>query len=116
LAANESAAIAALKTLSSAAHTYRASNPGYPVDLNSLYANLTPSYIDSVLAGGVKQGYTFILNGTDPDANSNYQGFEAYASPISAGITGNRFFFLDASGVIRYNSTSATANTGNPLD
>jgi type IV pilus assembly protein PilA len=116
LAANESSAIAALKTISSAAHTYRASNPGYPPDLNSLYANLTPPYIDSVLAGGVKQGYTFNLSGTDADANGNYQGFESYAAPISSGITGNRFFFLDTSGVIRYNLSANTSSSGTPLD
>jgi prepilin-type N-terminal cleavage/methylation domain-containing protein len=116
LAANESAAIAALKTISSSAHTYRASNPGYPENLNSLYNGLTPPYIDSVLAGGIKQGYTFSLNGESADANGNYQSFSAYASPISAGITGNRFFYLDASGVIRYNLTANTSITGNPLD
>jgi type IV pilus assembly protein PilA len=115
LVANESSAITALKTLSAAAHTYRVSNPGYPGDLNSLSANITPPYIDSVLAGGIKQGYIFTLNGTYPDSNSNYQGFEALASPVSEGITGNRYFYLDTSGVIRYNSTAETAVTGNPL-
>ncbi len=116
LAANESAAIAALKTLSSAASTYRASNPSYPDDLNSLYDNLTPPYIDSVLVGGYKQGYIFTLNGTNQDANLNYQGFEVHASPMSPGITGNRFFYLDASGVIRYDLTANASITGNPLD
>jgi type IV pilus assembly protein PilA len=116
LAANESAAIAAMKTISSAAHTFRASNPGYPDVLMTLYANLTPPYIDSVLAGGIKQGYTFSLAGESQDANGNYQGFSAYASPISAGITGNRFFYLDTSGVIRYNLSANTSIFGNPLD
>ncbi len=116
LAANESSAIAALKTLSSAAHTYRASNPGYPADLNALYAGLTPAYIDSVLASGTRNGYSFSLAGTNADANGNFQGFEAFGSPLSLGITGNRFFFLDTSGIIRYSSTAEGAISGNPLD
>lgn len=105
LAANESAAIAALKTVASAAHTFRAANPEYPADLSALYTNLTPPYIDSVLAGGAKQGYNFSLSG---DAS----GFSATAIPATVGTTGNRRFFVDTSGVIRYNATAnATANS-----
>ncbi len=116
LAANESAAIAALKTVASAAHTYRSSNPGYPAVLNDLYVNLTPPYIDSVLASGTKQGYSFALIGTNQDANNNYQGFDASAAPVTVGTTGNRRFFVDTSGVIRYNSTGNATVTDNPLD
>ena len=116
LAANESAAIAALKTAASAAHTYRASNPGYPAILNALYANLTPPYIDSVLASGTKQGYSFALAGTNADGNGNFQGFSATAIPVTVGTTGNRYFFVDTSGVIRYNATGNATATDNPLD
>jgi prepilin-type N-terminal cleavage/methylation domain-containing protein len=116
LAANESAAIAALKTVASAAHTYRAANPGYPGTLPTLYANLTPPYIDSVLASGTKQGYSFALLGTDQDANNNYQGFTANAAPVTVGTTGNRRFFVDTSGVIRYNATVNATGTDNPLE
>ena len=116
LAANEAATIAALKTISSAAHTYRASNPGYPADLNSLYANLTPPYIDSVLAGGIKDGYNFTLVGTNQDANGNFQGFLAQASPLTQGFTGNRYFSCDTSGVIRYELSANLSVTGTPLD
>jgi type IV pilus assembly protein PilA len=96
LAANESAAIAALKTIASAAHTFRASNPEYPADLDAL-GDPTPPYIDSVLAGGAKQGYDFVLVGDDA-------GFTATARPTSFGVTGNRGFFVDTSGVIRFTS------------
>jgi prepilin-type N-terminal cleavage/methylation domain-containing protein len=110
LAANESAALAALKTVASAAHTYRAGNPSYPATLNTLYANLTPPYIDSVLASGTKQGYNFALSGTDL-VGANYQGFSANAWPVTTGTTGNRYFFVDTSGVIRFSTAgNATAN------
>jgi prepilin-type N-terminal cleavage/methylation domain-containing protein len=116
LAANESAAIAALKTCASAAHTFRAANPGYPATLNALYANLTPPYIDSVLASGTKQGYTYVLTGINNDTNGNAQGFEATAVPTSIGTTGNRRFFVDTSGVIRYNSAANATGTDNPIE
>ncbi|MDD5347244.1 MAG: prepilin-type N-terminal cleavage/methylation domain-containing protein [Candidatus Omnitrophica bacterium] len=116
LAANESAAIAALKTLSSAAHTFRSANPGYPACLTTLYDGLTPPYIDSVLAGGTKQGYQFSLIGTNNDTNDNPQGFDANAWPVTPGTTGNRRFFVDTSGVIRYNTTGNATLTDAPLE
>lgn len=110
LAANESAALAALKTVASAAHTFRAANPGYPANLSALFTGLTPPYIDGVLASGTKQGYMFSLSGTD-QVGANFQGFSANAWPVTAGTTGNRYFFVDTSGVIRFNATAnATAN------
>ncbi|MDD4941571.1 MAG: prepilin-type N-terminal cleavage/methylation domain-containing protein [Candidatus Omnitrophica bacterium] len=112
LAANESAAIAALKTIASASHTFRAANPAYPTALGDLYTNLTPPYIDSVLAGGTKQGYVFDLDGLGTAGDS---GFEATATPATIGTTGNRGFFVDTSGVIRY-TTDGSAPTSATTD
>jgi len=112
LAANESAAIAALKTVASAAHTFRAANPAYPTSLGDLFTGLTPPYIDSVLASGTKQGYSFNLTAvTSTGGTAGDSGFEATANPVSVGVTGNRYFFVDTSGVIRWSNTTATANS-----
>jgi len=108
LAANESTAIAALKTIASAAHTYRSSGAMYPANLTVL-ANAVPPYIDSVLGNGTKQGYNFTLNG---DAS----GFNATAIPVLINTTGVRRFFVDTSGVIRYNATADASATSDPLD
>ena len=108
LAANESTAIAALKTIASAAHTYRSSGPSYPVNLTVL-STAVPPYIDSVLGNGTKQGYNFTLNG---DAS----GFNATAVPVLVNTTGVRRFFVDTSGVIRYNSTDNANENSAPLD
>ncbi|MFA6384140.1 MAG: prepilin-type N-terminal cleavage/methylation domain-containing protein [Candidatus Omnitrophota bacterium] len=110
LAANESAAIAALRTLASAAHTYRAANPTYPEGFDNLTSG-TPPYIDDVLGSGSKQGYNFTLDGDE-------SGFTATAIPVSDGTTGNRRFFVDTSGVIRYTPDGAapTATTGDPIE
>jgi len=102
LTANEAASMAALKTVASAAHTYRSANQGYPESLGNMTED-NPPYIDDVLAAGNKQGYAYELHGdlTALDGNGNYQGFIASACPVSWGNTGNRCFYVDTSGVLR---------------
>lgn len=111
LNANESAAIGALKTLSTAAQSFRSANPSYPAALASLASpNVTPPYIDSVLASGAKNGYSFLMTGST-------NTFTSTARPITRGTTGNRNFFVDESGVIRYTPGDAAAASGdNPLE
>lgn len=101
LNANESAAIAALQTISSGAQSFRAANAAYPTVLTSL-SSTTPPYIDSVLGAGGKQGYSFTLAGS---ANT----FEAEAWPQAYQTTGVRSFFVDQSGVIRWTNISPAA-------
>jgi prepilin-type N-terminal cleavage/methylation domain-containing protein len=113
LAANESAAIAALKTVASGAHTFRASHAGYPDTLSNLTDD-TPPYIDAVLASGTKQGYNFELTGTNTDANGNNQGFTASACAVTYQTTGVRCFYVDTSGVIR--AADPGAQTAVPYD
>jgi prepilin-type N-terminal cleavage/methylation domain-containing protein len=103
LSANEATAIAAMRTLSTAMESYRAaqSPPAYPSALTSLNAS-NPPYIDSVLAGGNKSGYTFTLSG-----GGNTYG--VVGSPQTPNVIGVRSFFVDQSGVVRVgNSTSGT--------
>ena len=103
LNANEAAAITGLKTICWAAITYRTTNPAYPANLSEL-AGANPSYVDSVLATGTKQGYTFNLTG---DANF----FNITARPVTQNITGVRTFFADAAGVIRASSNGVADNS-----
>jgi type IV pilus assembly protein PilA len=106
--ANESSAISSLKTIVSAAHTYRASgNSAYPANLSALTE--APPYLDAVLGSGQKHGYIFSLSG---DAWS----FTATAVPQVANRTGSRWFFVDTSGVIRYNATGDASVNDSPLD
>jgi type IV pilus assembly protein PilA len=105
LSANEATTIAAMRTLSTAMESYRAaqSPPSYPTGtaLTALNAS-NPPYIDSVLAGGNKSGYSFAFNG----AQYNYT---VIATPAQPNVTGVRNFFVDQSGVVRVgNSTSGT--------
>jgi prepilin-type N-terminal cleavage/methylation domain-containing protein len=100
LNANESAAVGAMKTIVSAAISFRSVNNAYPTQLSNL-SSVTPEYIDDVLGGGAKQGYNFWLAGS---ANT----FTVNAKPQTYQTTGVRSFFADESGVIR--ATTADAN------
>lgn len=110
LNANESAAIAAMQTVSTGAQSYRSANPTYPTGLDNL-ADDTPPYIDSVIGNTPyqKQGYTFSLVGS---TNS----FSATGSPTSVGTTGSRYFFVDQSGVVRYSTTSSINSASSPIE
>ena len=104
LNANEAASIASLRTLSSALESFRSaqSTPAYPANLAAL-SSATPPYVDSVLAGGTKQGYIFTY------ARTNNNQYGVVAAPQTAGVTGSRSFFVDESGVLRQGTNSAGA-------
>lgn len=106
LSANEATAIAAMRTLSTAMESYRAaqSPPAYPNALTNLNAS-NPPYIDSVLAGGNKSGYTFTVAG-----GGNTYGITA--APQTANVTGVRSFYVDQSGVVRVGTDAA----GTPIE
>ncbi|MFH1202629.1 MAG: prepilin-type N-terminal cleavage/methylation domain-containing protein [Candidatus Omnitrophota bacterium] len=106
LNANESAAIGAMQTLSTAAQSYRSSNPNYPTGLFNL-SSATPSYIDAVLGAGAKSGYSFALTGA-------INTFTATARPQNMGTSGSRSFFVDESGVIRFTTITAGAVATDP--
>jgi len=104
--ANEAAAMAALRTISTACESYRAAQTptSYPATLAVLSTEVPP-YIDAGLAGATgagtaKQGYfyTFVW----VTANQ----YTCTASPAVSGTTGTRVFFVDESGVIRLNDAS----------
>jgi len=102
LTANESSAISSLRTMSSAAETFRAAQttPTYPTDLAAL-TSPTPPYV-SGFTNGQKAGYTFTVAG----GTNMYQ---AVANPTTRGTTGNRSFCVDHSGVLRSQAADYTA-------
>jgi len=95
-AANEAAAISALRTISSAEELYNTRYSTY----GSLGSMEAVNMIDSVLAdathrGSGKSGYYFELY-------SDGEKWWAYAKPTKWGITGSRSFYIDHTGVIQY--------------
>ncbi|MFH1776811.1 MAG: prepilin-type N-terminal cleavage/methylation domain-containing protein [Candidatus Omnitrophota bacterium] len=108
--ANEAAAQAALKTVSTASESFRAAqtSPTYPASLNAMTSAI-PSYLDGTFddAGGnpSRQGYTFQY--TQINANQ----FVCSGIPASAGVTGTRRFAVNESGVLRADTTNTAQIT-----
>ena len=107
LSANESDAIGALRTLSSAQTNFQASGSidadsdgvgeyGSFVDLSSA----TPAFIDDTLGSGKKSGYFFTVT-TPALVNTAEIMWEATAFPVVKGRTGNRTFYINESGILR---------------
>ncbi len=98
--ANEMASVAACKTIVTACQTFYANTlpHTYPLDLSDLIAPASnPPYIDSVLANGTKQGYSFTYTFIDTES------FTLNSDPIVSGKTGTRHFFVNESGIIKAN-------------
>ncbi len=109
IAANESAAIGALRTLSSAQENYRNNSGTNVYGTLAALSGATPPYIDSALGAGTCRGYTVAIVGA-PDADS----WAATAVPNSIGSSGNRGFFIDASGVIRFTTDGTAPDATDP--
>jgi type IV pilus assembly protein PilA len=108
-AACASSAIASLRQIHSAEISFRSTNDHY-ADLSALG---TANFIqDSTLLGGTKSKYQFVVsvNGGDPSAN-----YEATASPTLTPVHW-RYFFVDASGVIRSNMNSPADASSTPVE
>jgi type IV pilus assembly protein PilA len=114
VAANESSAVAAVRTLNTAEINYSQSHPaaGYTCALSDLE-------IDSTLKSGRKNGYIFELTGcaagTEGTGNLRYQ---VVAYPATANQTGARAFCSDDSAVIKVDSSGSgrsCVESGSPL-
>jgi prepilin-type N-terminal cleavage/methylation domain-containing protein len=126
MAANEASAVGSLRTINTSEVTYSSTYPdqGFSPDLVSLGGTAAACaaaagasaaqacLIDQVLAAGTKSGYTFVAPGTGAIPRVAYT---ANAAPVTPGQSGQRFFFTDQSGVIRYNPAAAATATDNPL-
>ena len=109
IAANEAAAVGALRTLSSAQENYRNNSGTGEYGILADLSGATPPYIDGALGGGTSRGYTVAIVGT-PDADS----WAASAIPNTVSTTGNRGFFVDESGVIRFTTDGTAPDEDSP--
>jgi type IV pilus assembly protein PilA len=108
--ANESAAVGSLRTLNVAQASYFSAFPtvGYASSLTALGGTScsppTPSsgcIVDTVLAAGVRSGYTFTLTGA---SGTPSQAYQITGSPTVPQVTGTRYFCSFADGVVRTNA------------
>lgn len=110
IAANESSAVAVVRTLVVAEAAYSSSHPdaGYTCTLFDLSG---AGLIDPSVASGQKNGYAFELQGCSaaPESMANVK-FRVVAYPLTRNTTGTRAFCSDESGVIK------TDEKGSPQD
>jgi prepilin-type N-terminal cleavage/methylation domain-containing protein len=124
IAANESSAVASIRTINTAMISYNSAYPtvGFAGSLGVLAGTCNGTaptssgacLIDTQLATGQKSGYSFnaAASGSNPAGN-----YWATGNPITANQTGNRSFCSVADAVVRYSSASLSscAGTETPL-
>jgi type IV pilus assembly protein PilA len=117
IAANESSAVASIRTINTAMISYTSAYPtvGYSTSLTNLGGtSCTPPsstsacLIDTQLAGGTKSGYSFSSVGSGGPPAGSYQ---VVATPLTPNQTGTRYFCSFADAVIRYSTASLTTST-----
>jgi len=122
--AYETSAVASLRVIVTAQATYQSTyGRGFAPDLPALGpppAGTSPSataadLIDSVLANKIKSGYSFIYVAIDSDGNGEMDGYAVNANPISPGQTGDKYFYVDQTGVVRYNLAGPANATSDPV-
>lgn len=108
-AANESSAIASIRSIATAQSTYNSTlgqNVSFGTSTNLVDAKL----IDSVIANGeAKSGFTFNI---EVSGNNNSQ-FDAKATPLSA-TTGTRNFYTNESYLITFTPQGTTPTRDAP--
>jgi type IV pilus assembly protein PilA len=121
IAANQASAVGSLRTINTAEITYASTyNQGFSETLAYLGPTTatTPTFdaaglIDSVLAGGIKSGYSFPYTATS--VGGRYDTYDLHANPTTPGTTGSNYYFTDQSGVIRQNTTGTATATDSPI-
>ena len=125
IAANEASAVGSLRTINTAQVTYASTYPatGFASNLNQLggpggatATSANAELLDNVLGCAAdpctKSGYTFAVGGLSGSPVATYS---VTANPVTVDQTGKRFFYTDASGVIRYNTTATASSSDSSL-
>jgi type IV pilus assembly protein PilA len=131
MAANEATAISSLRAINTAALTYAGMySNGFPPSLRALGGRLPETcehsgILEPLIASGTKAGYKFTYKPRRTDKTDwpqvvkgacNTIGtrmYRVHADPIKRGATGQRSFYTDQTGVIRY-ETDKTATEDSP--
>ncbi len=107
LNANEGAAIGSIRTVATAAESYRAvqTTPQYPTAVTDLSTGSNPSYIPSRFTErGTAQGYIYGI--TRVDVNN----YVVVAWPATYATNGNRSFLINQDGVLYAKDQGTAAN------
>ena len=119
IAANESSAVASVRTLNTAQISYNSAYPtiGFAATMGDMGGtscapptSAGACLIDTQLQSGTKSGYNFALSGVTGTPASTYQ---VIATPLAPNQTGTRYFCSFADAVVRASAaTIGTCDTG----
>lgn len=102
---NEASAISALRSINSAQEMYHARVRSF----GSVSDLTAAGFLDETFDAD-RSGYTF-----NDDAAPSNSSWAVVAEPVNPGTTGDRFFFVDTSGVIRYTEGSPADAGATPV-
>jgi len=119
IAANEASAVGSVRTINTAELTYAST---YPTNGFATLANMGGAggsatgagLIDSVLASGNKSGYVFTVATGGAVSGGPATTYTVNGDPQNS-QTGQRHFFSDQSGVIRFNASQQASAADSPL-
>jgi prepilin-type N-terminal cleavage/methylation domain-containing protein len=122
MSANESSAVGSIRTINTGEVSFAS---GYPsigfTDLASLGganpcipAPANACFVDNVLAGGTKEGYTFSAT-PGSQVNGVNMSYITLGAPSALNQTGTRAFCSDQTGVIFYTSGAATCTNADSV-
>jgi prepilin-type N-terminal cleavage/methylation domain-containing protein len=115
IAANESSAVASLRTLNTAQISYNSAYPtvGFAATMGALAGttcappdSTSACLIDTQLGTGTKSGYNFALSNVTGTPKSTYTFI---ATPLALNQTGVRYFCSFADGVVRFSAAAIAA-------
>lgn len=124
IAANQASAIGSLRTINTAEVSFLSTfNAGYsgtllqlgPPAAGNSASTSAAGLLDSVLASGVKTGYSFTYAPRDLGVQGKYTGYAVNADPSQAGVTGTAHYYTDNSHVIRGNNTGVASASSSPV-
>jgi type IV pilus assembly protein PilA len=120
ISVNETSALQTLDALHTACFAYWTNEYGYPLKLSSLGPALesTPAAIqglNDLLANGTRSGYVFTYTPGPIDSRGNAVSYSFTAVPLSQGITGERSFFTDESGLVRVEQRERATASSSPI-
>src|SRR6266853_2075372 len=97
-------------------------NRTHLTNLGPIAAGGTPSstvadLVDSVIGTdpATKSGYTFAWTGTVSSGGTTISSYTLVATPVQTGVTGQRGFFTNQSGVIRADPAGTATVSSTPL-
>jgi prepilin-type N-terminal cleavage/methylation domain-containing protein len=122
--ANETSAVASLRVIVTAQATYQSTyDRGFAPDMDALgppapgtqASAAAADLIDAVLASKIKSGYSFVYAANDSDGDGKMDSYTVNANPVSPGQTGDKYFYADQKGVIRYALGGPAGPTSDPV-